>query len=182
MTEEKHKKLVEDLIIDLKSGDEKRLTSALKRVRSKGSEEVVPWLFRLVESDDLNSKIREESRAIILELKSTKAIPALLKELNSENPTSRELALSAFWHSSFNAKEHLDKFVEAAIKGSFMETLEAYTVIDNLDGPFDEVVVIESQLLLKKYFSENRDKSDKNELLASISTILDNFEKTIYSD
>lgn len=177
----KQKKLIDDLVLDLQSNDEKRLASALKRVRAKGSEEVVPWLFKLIEKK-VDKLIQEEAKQIILELKSTKAIPALLNQLKSENPKARELALSAFWHSSFNAKEHIDKFVEAAINGSFMETLEAYTIIDNLEGPFDEVVIIESQLLLKKYFTENKEKNDKNELLITIATIIDTFEKTVYSD
>lgn len=180
-TDNKQKKIVEDLIVDLKSDDEKRLTSALKRVRSKGSEEVVPWMFKLIEKD-VSAKIKEEAREIILELKSTKAIPALLEQLKSNNPKARELALSAFWHTSFNAKEHIDKFVETAINGTFMEVLEAYTIIDNLEGPFDEVVIIESQLQLKKYFAANKENNEKNELLMTIATIIDSFEQAVYSD
>ena len=174
----KQDKLIEDLISDLQSKDNKILTSALKRVRSKGTEAVLPSLFHLIDGDYPLS-ISEEAKNIILELKSTAAIPFLLEILAGSNSAHRELALSAFWHSSFNAKEYIDKFVTVAIKGSYMEALEAYTVIDNLDGPFDEVVIIEAQLLLKKYFSEHKEKSDKHDLLLSILATLDRFEKLV---
>lgn len=178
MDKNKQDKLIQDLIVDLESKDNKVLTSALKRVRSKGTEAVLPSLFKLTDGDFPDS-IKEEAKTIILELKSTAAIPYLLDVLKGDNSAHRELVLSAFWHSSFNAKEHIDKFVQAAIRGSYMEALEAYTVIDNLDGPFDEIVIIEAQLLLKKYFSERKEKTDKHDLLLSIVSTLDEYEKTV---
>lgn len=177
----KNKKIVEDLIVDLKSKDNKILTSALKRVRSKGNEAVLPYLFKLTDAD-VAQTVKDDARAVILELKSTAAIPFLLEVLEGDNAAHRELALAAFWNSSFNAKEHIDKFVKAAIKGTYMEALEAYTVIENLDGPFDEVVIIEAQLLMKQYFSEHKEKNEKYELLVSIVAALDKFEKSVMDD
>ncbi len=180
--DEKKKKIVQDLILDLSSKDPKILTSALKRVRSKGSEDLVFALFKLTDREDTPEKIKEEAKTILLELKSTAAIPKLLEVLEGDNPYHREIALSAFWNSSYNAKEHIDKFVKAAINGGYMEALEAFTVIDNLDGPFDEVVIIEAQLLLKQHFSEQKEKTETHDLLVSIVAKLDQMEQTVYSD
>jgi HEAT repeat protein len=175
---DKQKKLIEDLILDLKSEDPKTLTSALKRVRSKGNEAVIPYLFKLIEGEN-TPKIKAEAKKIILELKTTAAIPELLNQLQSENPEARELALGAFWQTGFNAFEHIDAFVLAASKGTYMEAVEAYTIIDNLDGPFVEEPIIEGQLILKQYFSDNNTDDEKYELMKSIALALDNYEQTI---
>ena len=78
-TEEKNNKIVEDLLKDLRTNDPKTLTSALKRVRSKGNEKVIPSLFKIIE-ESTEESIVEESKKISLELKSTAAIPDLLEE------------------------------------------------------------------------------------------------------
>lgn len=176
---EKQTKLVEDLIVDLNSGNAKTMTSALKRVRAKGNEAVIPSLFKIIETTEEES-LKEETKKIILELKTTAAIPALLEELeNNESAEVRELVLSAFWQTGFNAFEHIDKFVLAASKGTFMEAVEAYTVIDNLEGPFIEEPIIEAQLILKKYFSDHKESDEKYELMKSMALALDNYEQSI---
>lgn len=175
---EKQDKLIQDLIIDLNSTDSKTLASALKRVRAKGNEAVIPSLYNIVATVE-DPEIKEESKKIILELKTTEAIPLLLEQLNNESAELRELTLSAFWQTGFNAFEHIDKFVLAAIKGTFMEAIEAYTIIDNLEGPFIEEPIIEAQLLLKKYFSENQKSDEKYELMKSMALALDNYEQSI---
>jgi hypothetical protein len=179
MTEqEKQAKIVEDLIVDLNSDNPKTLTSALKRVRAKGNESVVPSLFKIIETTE-EETLKEETKKIILELKTTEAIPVLLEQLNSDSAELRELALASFWQSGFNAFEHIDKFVLTAVKGTFMETVEAYTIIDNLEGPFIEEPIIEAQLILKKYFSENKESDEKYELMKSMVAALDNYEQSI---
>ena len=60
-TEEKNNKIVEDLLKDLGTNDPKTLTSALKRVRSKGNEKVIPSLFKIIE-ESTEENIVEESK------------------------------------------------------------------------------------------------------------------------
>ena len=178
-TEEKNNKIVDDLLKDLGTNDTKTLTSALKRVRSKGNEKVIPALFKLIEKNE-DESIVEEAKKIILELKSTAAIPYLLKELETnKNSEIRELILNSFWQTGFNAHQHMDKFVKAATKGSFMEAFEAYTIIDNLEGPFQEESIMEAQLVLKSYFSDNKQEDEKFEILKNIAKQLANYELTI---
>ena len=178
MAETKKDSLIKDLILDLASKDNKILMSALKRVRSKGSEKVVPSIFNLIENSE-DELIKKEAKNIILELKSTASIPFLLEQLHSENEEMRLLALNAFWQTGFNSHENMDKFVTAAIKGSFMEAFEAYTIIDNLEGPFEEENIMEAQLVLKSYFSNANPDEEKFPLMKNIAKQLANFELTI---
>jgi hypothetical protein len=178
-TNTKQDQIITDLIKDLSSNDNKKLTSALKRVRSKGSEKVIPFLFTIIETNK-EEKIIDEAKSIILELKSTASIPYLLDILeNHNNSKIRELVLNSFWQSGFNAHQHIHNFVIAAIKGSFMEAFEAYTVIDNLEGPFEEEPIMEAQLVLKTYFSGNNEEDGKFEIIKNIAKQLANYELTI---
>lgn len=175
----KQNKLIDDLISDLSSNDSKTLASALKRVRSKGNEKVIPSLVSIIENNE-EIKIVEEAKSIILELKSTASIPYLLDILEkSENSLIRELVLNSFWQTGFNAHQYIDKFVLAATKGSYMEAFEADTIIDNLEGPFEEEPIMEAQLILKSYFSENNEEDDKYDILKNIAKQLANYEITI---
>ena len=178
MADTKKDLLVKDLILDLASKDNKTLMSALKRVRSKGSEKVVPSLFNIIEKNE-DELIKNEAQKIILELKSTASIPFLLEQLSNEKEEMRLLALNAFWQTGFNSHENMDKFVTAAIKGSFMEAFEAYTIIDNLEGPFEEENIMEAQLVLKSYFSNANPEEEKFPIMKNIAKQLANFELTI---
>jgi hypothetical protein len=66
MAETKNDSLIKDLILDLASKDNKILMSALKRVRSKGSEKVIPSLFHIIEKNE-DALIKNEAQSIILE-------------------------------------------------------------------------------------------------------------------
>ena len=177
--QKKNDKLVADLLLDLASKDMKILASALKRVRSKGTEKVIPSLISIIENCE-EANLAQEAKNIILELKSTASIPYLLEVLeNHENSEIRELVLSSFWQTGFNAHQHIEKFVTAAIKGSYMEAFEAYTVIDNLEGPFDEEPIMEAQLVLKSYFATDNEEDEKFEIIKNIAKQLANYELTI---
>lgn len=175
----KQDKLIADLLLDLASKDNKIIASALKRVRSKGTEKVIPSLIQLIEKKP-EAKIVEEAKSIILELKSTASIPYLIDLLETHKDSQiRELILSSFWQTGFNAHNHIDTFVKAAINGSYMEAFEAYTVIDNLEGPFEEEPIMEAQLVLKSYFSDNNEEDQKYEIIKNIAKQLANYELTI---
>lgn len=178
MAETKKDLLIKDLILDLASKDNKTLMSALKRVRSKGTEKVIPSIFYLIENNE-DELIRNEAQKIILELKSTASIPFLLEQLNSDKEEMRLLALNAFWQTGFNSHENMDKFVTAAINGSYMEAFEAYTIIENLEGPFEEENIMEAQLVLKTYFSAANEDEDKFIIMKNIAKQLANFELSI---
>ena len=179
MATEKQNKMGEDLLKDLESNDPKILTSALKRVRSKGTERVIPSLISLIEHCETAS-VAAEAKNIILELKSTASIPYLLTELETNtNSAIRELILNSFWHTGFNAHQYIDKFVAAALKGTYMEAFEASTVIENLDGPFEEEPIMEAQLSLKSYFSEADENDEKYVILKNIAKHLANYELSI---
>jgi hypothetical protein len=67
----------------------------------------------------------------------------------------RHILLSAIWNMKVDFSNYIDDFVEIATKGTFMEALDCLTIIENLEGPFLEEDILESQLHLKNYLESN---------------------------
>ncbi len=163
-------KALKQLISDLQSGDADVTQKALEKVPTKGTYEVIPPLLEVIDNH-LSDVLVDKAKTILNDLKSSDARTPLSQGLSHKNHLVREACLSAFWNSSLNSPEYLDLFVKAAIEGTYMEAVEAFTVIENLDGPFQEEQVNDSLLLLKNYFHENP-SDDKIELIRSIATVV----------
>ena len=177
-TKEKQEKLITDLVRDYSSKEEKIVLSALKRTKSKGAAELIPHLVKLYE-DTESEKVSSLVIDILHSLKTEYAIEPLLELLNHEKSEIREIILGAFWNSSIDASAHVEKIVKAAKDGSFMEAVESYTVVDNLEGPFEETSIIESKLYLTEYFSSVDEIDEKYDLMKSIALAIDNYERLI---
>ncbi len=70
-----------------------------------------------------------------------------------------------------NPAANIDVFTRIAVDGDYMEALEALTVIENLEGPFEEHTVLESLLKLKTYLDEDVDE-EKKTLISTIQQIV----------
>ncbi len=159
------------LIADLNSNDDKLVMKAIKAVRSKGNELIIPHLIQAGLSTT-NEKIKSEVIAILFDLKSDQALVPMIEALN--NPAFkafRETLIASFWNSRLDASNYMDVFVKLAIEGDYMECLECLTVIENLEGPFEEGPVMESLIMLKEYFAQEV-KDEKEELLRSVLTTI----------
>ena len=64
------------------------------------------------------------------------------------------------WNSKLDYSSFLADFVEVAIEGNFIIALECLTVLENLEGPFEEHQLLESQLHLKEYIASDRSMED----------------------
>ncbi|MBT4775433.1 MAG: hypothetical protein HON99_06915 [Crocinitomicaceae bacterium] len=169
--------VIAQIMIDLNSEKEDIVLKAIKKVRSKGNEQIIPSLFNTYRTTKTN-RIKDEITNILSELKSTATIEPLIEELNIGNEASRCLALTAIWSSGLNANEHIDEIIQTAINGSFLEAFEALTIIENLDPPFEEEVILNSQLILKTYFG-NHEKSEKSEVLRNITAIINGINSNL---
>jgi len=165
------------IMIDLGSEKENVVLKAIKKARTKGNEQIIPALFNTYRNTKTNL-IKDEITSILSELKSTATIEPLIEELNIGNEASRCLALTSIWSSGLNANEYIDEIIQAAVNGSFLEAFEALTIIENLDPPFEEEVILNSQIILKTYFS-NQEKSEKSEILRNITNVINGINSNL---
>lgn len=184
--EKKSKKQLkaEEIVKNLTSSDIKTIEKALQNLQTYGVPEIIP---ELVKNLSLESNSDEKDR-LILEflnsLKDTDSVPVLIDVLkNPEYRSKRQVLLTTIWNSPLDYSNYLSYFVQIALEGDFMETLECLTIIENFEGPFNEKSIYESKLLISN-FIENQSviTSQKKELLSEIINKLNEFEEIADSD
>ncbi len=165
------------LLTDVQSGVPEKVITALDALQVSGNDSVIEPLIR-----SINLQTDEKSSAEIIEflcsLKSTSASKEVMACL--KNPELSDLKvqiLSTIWNSPLDYSEYLAEFVNLAVKGDFLVILECLTILENLNGPFEEADILESQLLLKTYY-EGADRSEqKDPLMDEIALLVKDFDR-----
>jgi hypothetical protein len=73
----------------------------------------------------------------------------------------------------------LAEFVEIASEGDYLEALECLTIIENLDGPFEEADILEAQLHLKEYLESTTKTDEKSILMSEIALLIKNMNEEL---
>lgn len=168
---EKKKLALKQLTADLQSNNETTVLEALEKVGSVGTTEITPILIQLLLHK--NEEISTEAEKILNALKDSASAAILIQCLDDPElkPVYPKL-IAAFWMAGLDATPYLTRLIQQAINGSFLECMEVYSVIDNIepeDLPHDQEM--ESLILLNEYFAGNK-KDDKTELLKDIAAML----------
>lgn len=171
-TGKQQKLKVKQLIEDLRSGSEAKISSSLSALQVNGDASILEPLSEL-----LLTEISEKSRLEILEflssLKDSSAVDEMMRLISDSKYLSvRQLLLSTIWNSKLDYSYFLPDFVEIAVEGGFMEALECLTIIENLEGTFEERHVLEAQLHLRDYIEDTAPKDPQKAVIMSEIAIL----------
>lgn len=172
----KQDKIQEDLQKELQSTEEKTVLDAIHKIKYHGNPKLIPDLLKrwFNSSGEVETAITN----LLYSLKDKNVIPVLFEEIDkSNNKEHREKIISILWNAGLEPKNYLVKLIQIAIKGGFLEALECLTVIENMEPPFPEDQLMESQLLLKEYFASNP-TGDKVTIIRSIVTFIQYMEDT----
>jgi hypothetical protein len=166
------------LIGDLISGDDNKAIAALKSLEANGDVSILPVLAVLLKTD-LSDKLRLEILEFMNGLKETSAIPVFMELLRDEDNLSiRQELLTVAWSAKLDFTPYLSDFVSIATEGDFMEALECITVIENMEGPFSEQQILESQLFLKEYIEDDAPKDpQKAHIMSEIAILIKEFNE-----
>lgn len=180
MAETKKDIKLKQIMFDLNTDDTKKISKALKAMETHGNSSVIKPL-----AEKLLSGVSEKNQKEILELFSSLKDTSVTAEMmdaieDKRNRPIRQLLLSTIWNTKVDFSDYIDEFVQIAVEGDFMETLDCLTIIENLDGPFMEENILESQLHLKKFMEQTgaRDKQ-KAQLLSEIALVLKDINRNL---
>ncbi len=167
---------IQKLIEDFQSGDIKKIRQSLKLLKSEGSIEVLRPLVELLKSVS-DEYVKQDVIAFLSDLNVSSAVDEIMVLLKDENFKSvRQPLLSTIWNCKLNYSYYLPDFVEMAIEGDFMEALECLTIIENMEGPFQERHILESQLHFKDYLEDNSPKDpQKAQIMSEIALIVKDY-------
>ena len=174
---------IESLLLDVKSSNTAIVKTAFEGLKIVGEPSILLPIIL-----ELNTKNHTEKNALILEflacLKDSKARSIMMDLIQqTELKEYQQLLLSTIWNSPLDYTDYLEVFVDLALKGNFIITLECLTIIENLDGPFSEKSVMEAQVLLGAYAESNPDKnSQKGMLISEIALLIKDFQRIVDAD
>ena len=160
----------------LKSKDNKELSKTLKDIESKDDIRLLMPLIELGKRNE-NEKIELKITKLLFDLKLTKGHSIILNELKDGEPSGfRSILISTIWNANIQALDYLDVFVKIAIEGSFLESIECLTVIEETEGEVVEEQVLESLILLREFLQNNSD-SDKKTIIEDILRRVEDIER-----
>lgn len=176
MTEKStQKKLIEVIKKDLTSKNEKTVLDALSKIKTKGDVSVIPSMLDLYKNSD-NENIKDEIKIILSQLKVKEAVLPLIEGLIDYDDDLNEMILFSLWNANLNPINYIAEIVEASCKGNYLVALEGLTVIENLEGPFNEETLNDAKLVLNEYFQNEDEKTD---LIKSILGCIRNYDNFI---
>jgi hypothetical protein len=166
------------LTTDLLSGDEKKISAAIKTIQVHGDATIIPVLLDIWEKG-LSSVNESEIKDLLVGLKDTSTISSLMEGFRTtDNREFQRKLLHIFWNSKLDFSPFLSDFVVFAIEGDFMDCLESLTVIEQFEATVPESAVLESQLLMKEYFAKNEPTEEKKmQMMQEILIHLKDFDE-----
>jgi hypothetical protein len=179
----KQKQKIAQLLGDLNSGNENKMSAALKALQTNGDVSVLRPISSLL-MQPLSEKMQHEVLEFLSTLNDSGAADVMIEVIKDPEFISvrREL-LSTLWNSKLDYSYYLPEFVAIAVEGDFMEALECLTIIENLEGPFEERHILESQLHLKDYLEDTDPKDpQKSHIMSEIALIVKDFNEADNDD
>ncbi len=168
-------KAQQETVSQLFSTSDSKVLKAIEDLREIGDENTLQPMLDLLISTN-SEPIREEIFRCLNELKSQKSLPILIKALQNERfAIYQSELLQSLWESGLNCKAYFPLFIELAIKEDFMVALEATTVVEAMNPPYndkelDEAInQLETSLIL-----EDTMKAD---LLKSLAELIKNMKQ-----
>lgn len=169
---------VKQLVDELGSGNQAKISASIKALQANGDITILEPMVALL-STDISDKIKAEVIEFLSSLKDTDAVDEILRLLKDSNYLqTRQILLTTIWNSPLDYSYYLPEFVEIAIEGNFMEALDCLTIIENMNGPFEERHILESKLHLKEYIEDKAPKDpQKAHIMSEIAILIKDFDQ-----
>jgi hypothetical protein len=171
-------KKIQQLLSEVTSGDPAKAIKAIRALESQGNNSALAPLlsfWKTVEDLEVDRSLAD----FFASLKDTDSRHEIMEVLlNEETESFRIKILTSIWNSKVDYSDYLAQFVHLAAEGDFMETLECLTVLENLDGPYEEEQFFEAQIALKNYLDNRKNINDqKAQLMSEIALIIKDLEE-----
>jgi HEAT repeat protein len=150
---------IEEIKRDLFSSDDATVVSALSACSEIGNSSLILPLLTLF-AQNQNELVRKSTAEMLSNLKVSQTEGPFLEALQDESLRGiRKEILSFMWNSGVQPVEHLTDLVELCTDSEFEEIVECLSLIESMDGPFDETQIEESTYTLRQWIAENKGDS-----------------------
>lgn len=136
----------------LTGADEAATLDALDRIEVHGDAKAIrPLLQALAKTE--HDRVRQRIIGMLHQVKAPHSATELLSVLEDEPSTQlRSVVLSSIWNAGLDVRDHLEKFIQHALKGDAMVAFECLTIVENQEI-WPEKAVRKAIALLEKTIS-----------------------------
>lgn len=169
------------ILKDINSGQEKKIIDGLKALKVNGDDNViVPIIDVWVKG--VSPTAEKEIITFLGDIKSTSSVETIMDVLlNKEYDKIHLQLLTTIWNSKVDYSEYLVEFVSMATQYDFLVALECLTIIENMEGPFEEHHILDAEIILREFaenHSENKTEDEKKvQMIVDISNLVKSFDE-----
>ena len=130
-----------EILTNLKSTDTQSLLETIGQIRKAGNSLVLGELIELLHQTEV-VEIKKSILNLLSELKDKPSAHALINAIKSEKYVNERAELIACcWQNGLNYNEYLPFFIDLVINEEFLIAFEAFTVIENMTGRIEDVII-----------------------------------------
>jgi hypothetical protein len=176
-------KRANDALLNLKSQDVEEVKKACDYLEENGTLAQLEEIFEIYLATE-NLDIKRDVFNLLASVSVKGAAEKWMEMLyNKDNAHARKQILHILWNSKLNYSDHIASFVKMACESDYLTALECLTILENLEGPFDEASLLEAQLHLRDYLESRNEEDDKKKFLMSeIALILKDQNEGVDTD
>lgn len=127
----------QQLIGELFSESENVVLQAIEQLKTEGSEEVLEPLFDLLVSTN-NDLIKDEVFKLLNNVKNKNSVDIYVEAIaNPKYNIYKPELIAACWENGLDFSKHLSFFVDEVINEDYLVGIEAITVIETFNPPFN---------------------------------------------
>ena len=160
------------LVDQLYSSKEAEVIKAIDLICVEGSLEYIPALLSAFENTK-SGEIKRKINNLLNDVKDSKIAPIIVEYLQNEiSEDVMSMLLTACWSSGVDYSQYLSVFVQIVLESDYFTAFESLTVIDNMEGVFDNSVLQQYIDKLQKASLETGN-SKKRGLLVELISVLE---------
>ncbi|MAY82506.1 MAG: hypothetical protein CMP59_00055 [Flavobacteriales bacterium] len=157
----------------LSSSNKEQVLEGIKLSRAHANRQTFGLMLKSLKDTD-EPEVEAAIIQFLYDLKDESSVEPLIEALKNDDMTYyHSFIIAAFWQSAIDGSAYLDVFVEKAIKGEYMSSLEALTVIENFDSSFPSDLLMDLDADLTEAI-ESEESEEKKNLLISLKEVVGN--------
>jgi hypothetical protein len=122
----------------LRSGNRTTILDAIREIRSDSDVSILPELIQLLPEQE-DDEITLAVSSLLNDLKMQDAVPFLVEALSDpEYQPVAQIIAAACWQNGLSYGKYASVFVDAAIRGNYQTTIEAFTVLEETVGELEK--------------------------------------------
>lgn len=145
------------LVVDLSSDNMTTALNAVKALKHHGTSKAIKPLINVWVANDGN-KLGDAIEKLMFSLKDTEGTDIIIAA--SEALQGQEMqakVLSSLWNAGIDCSDYLQQLINIAIKSDYLTAVECMTIVENMEGPFEESQLMEALISLRIAVQEEND-------------------------